>query len=201
MNMNDSAPSLEPSIMIAMLAAGKATRFGGGKLARTLADKPLWQWAANTAVAAGFVQRVCIIRDGWAPAREMQTQGWSVVVNPEAEAGIASSIKLACTAAATCRRLVIALADMPFVTNYHLRALAHSEGVVFTRYASGHIGVPAAFPQDAFRRLAMLEGDRGAASLNWGPGLTTLTPASPDTLIDIDTPEDLVRAHNMLARR
>ena len=199
--MNDSAPSLEPSIMIAMLAAGQATRFGGGKLARTLSDKPLWQWAANTAVAAGFVQKVCIICDGWAPAREMQTLGWSVVVNRDSEAGIASSIKLACTAAAASGRLVIVLADMPFVTSDHLRALALSKEVAFTRYPSGHIGVPAAFPHQAFRKLSMLEGDRGAGGLDWGPGLVAIAPASPDTLIDVDTPDDLDGARTMLARR
>lgn len=187
--------------MFAMLAAGGATRFGGGKLTRTLADKPLWHWAADTATAAGFVQRICIVRNDWAPAREMQALGWSVVVNPDAEAGIASSIKLACTAAAACRRLVIALADMPFVTSDHFRTLALSEGVAFTRYPSGRIGVPASFPHDALRKLAMLKGDRGAASLNWGPRLTALTPASPDTLIDIDMPDDLVRASTILERR
>ena len=187
--------------MIAMLAAGGATRFGGGKLARTLADKPLWQWAANAAAAAGFVQRICIVRDDSVPAREMQALGWSVIVNPDAEAGIASSIRLACSAAAACRKLVIALADMPFVTSDHFRTLALSKGVAFTRYPSSRIGVPAAFPHDAFRKLAMLEGDRGAASINWGPGIAAIAPASPETLIDIDTPDDLVRAHTMLARR
>ncbi len=187
--------------MFAMLAAGGAARFGGGKLARTLVDKPLWHWVADTAAAAGFVQRICIVRDGWAPAREMQALGWSVVVNPDAEAGIASSLKLACTAAVACRRLVIALADMPFITSDHFRTLALSEGVAFTRYPSGRFGVPAAFPHDAFRKLAMLEGDRGATSINWGPGRAAIAPASPEALIDIDTPDDLVRAHTMLARR
>ena len=199
--MSDSAPSLEPSIMFAMLAAGGATRFGGGKLTRTLADKPLWQWAANTAVVAGFIQRICIVRDDSAPAREMQALGWSVIVNPDAQAGIASSIKLACSAAAACRRLVIALADMPFITSDHLRALAVSNEAAFTRYPSGHIGVPAAFPQQAFRKLSLLEGDRGAAGLDWGPGMVAIAPSSPDTLIDVDTPDDLNCARAMLARR
>lgn len=187
--------------MFAMLAAGGAARFGGGKLARTLADKPLWQWAANTAEAAGFVQRICIVREGWGPARDLQGRGWSVVANPDADTGIASSIKLACNGAAACQRLVIALADMPFVTSDHLRTLALSEGVAFTRYPSGHIGVPAAFPHDAFRKLAMLEGDRGAASLDWDARLIAITPASPDTLIDVDTPGDLNHARAMLAGR
>ena len=187
--------------MFALLAAGGATRFGGGKLAANLADKPVWSWAANAAATAGFVQRICIVRDGWAPAREMQALGWSVVVNPDADTGISSSIKLACTTAGPCRRLVIALADMPFVTSVHLRILAQLEGVSFTRYPSGKIGVPAAFPREVFHKLATLQGDRGAAGLDWGPDLTTVTPASPDTLIDVDTPDDLARASALLARR
>ena len=199
--MSGSAPSLDPTIVFALLAAGGALRFGGGKLAATLADKPVWSWAAKAAATAGFVERICIVRDGWAPARELQAPGWSVVVNPDADTGISSSIKLACTAAGPCRRLVIALADMPFVTSGHLRTLAQLEGVAFTRYPSGKIGVPAAFPRDAFPSLAMLEGDRGAASLDWGSDLTTVTADSPDTLIDVDAPDDLARASAMLARR
>lgn len=187
--------------MFALLAAGGATRFGGEKLATNLADKPVWSWAVNAAAAAGFIDRICIVREDWAPAREMQALGWSVVVNPEADTGMASSIKLACTAAGVCRRLVISLADMPFVTSDHLRILALAEGVAFTRYPSGKIGVPAAFPRDVLRKLATLQGDRGAAGLDWGSDLTTVTPDSPDTLIDVDTPDDLARASALLARR
>ncbi len=199
--MSACASPAEPSIMFALLAAGGATRFGGTKLDQTLGGKPLWRWSADAAVAAGLRPGMCIVRDEWASARDLQSLGWSVLVNPDAETGIASSIKLALAAAEKRQRLVIGLADMPFVTSDHLRQLAASDEVAFTRYSSGRLGVPAAFPRDAFAKLAMLHGDRGAASLDWGPNVVTITPVSQDMLIDVDTPDDLLRAQTILERR
>ncbi len=187
--------------MFALLAAGGATRFGGAKLDQTLGGKPLWRWSADAAAAAGFGPGICIVREDWASACELQTLGWSVLVNPDAGTGIASSIKLAVAASEKCQRLVIALADMPFVTSDHLRQLAASDEVAFTRYPSGRLGVPAAFPRDAFAKLGTLYGDRGAASLDWGLNVVAITPASQDTLIDVDTPDDLLRAQTILERR
>ena len=191
--MNGSVPPLDPSIAFALLAAGGAMRFGGGKLDARLGGRPLWRWAADTAERAGFTTRILILGEAPEP-RAPAPEGWSVVFNPDSHCGIASSIRTACAAAAASRRLVIGLGDMPLVERNHLRALALAEGVAFTRYPAGGEGVPAGFPRDAFPRLGELEGDRGAASLDWGPRRIAISPGSPGSLLDIDTPEDLDRA-------
>ncbi len=198
--MNASAPPLDPSIAFALLAAGRSQRFGGGKLEAVLNGKPLWRWAADTAEVAGFATRFLIVPAP--PKPETAAEGWTIAVNANADAGIATSISLACSLATDCRRVVIGLADMPFVEPDHLRVLAMAEGVAFTRYPSCREGVPASFPREAFARLANLQGDRGAATIDWAADRAAIAPTSPASLIDIDTPQDLERARaQLMARR
>lgn len=199
--MNASTRQLDPSIGFALLAAGESRRFGGGKLDAPLGTKPLWRWAADTVVAAGFVTRLLIVSEKTVPAQSLTANDWQTATNPNAQAGLATSIALACALAKDCSRLVIGLADMPFVEPDHLRALAQADGVVFTLYPSGRAGVPAGFPGDAFSTLAGLRGDRGAAGLNWGKPLNAIAPASLASLLDIDTPDDLERARGQLLAR
>lgn len=192
--MSASAPPLDPSIAFALLAAGRSKRFGGGKLQAMLGDKPLWRWAADTAEAAGFVTRFLIVAEPPLP----EAEGWRIAVNSDADIGIATSIALACSLARGCRKLVFGLADMPLVEPAHLRALAMANGVAFTCYPSGGEGVPAGFPSAAFASLGSLQGDRGAAGMDWGVDKITVAPASPDSLLDIDTPQNLERARARL---
>lgn len=197
--MSDCAPPLDASIALALLAAGRARRFGSGKLLEDLGGRPLWRWAATAAENAGFVTRIAIVRDGDRPGDALAAEGWAVQVNGAADEGIASSIRMACSAARSCRRLVIALADMPFVEPAHLRALASQGGVAFTNYPSGRNGVPAAFPQHCLITMTQLRGDEGAASLDWDEGITGITPATGHSLLDIDTAADLDRARAQIA--
>ena len=188
--MSDCAPPLDPSIGIALLAAGRGSRFGGGKLSSDLGGVPLWRWAARGAERAGFTTRYLIVPAADALIGSEDADGWQLAVNARADEGISTSIRLACRLAAGCDRLVLALADMPFVKASHLRQIALDNGVVFTHYPSGRRGVPAAFPSAQFATLAALTGDRGAASLDWTMPVATRS-APPDSLIDVDRQVDL----------
>lgn len=175
---------LDRSIALVLLGAGCARRFGGGKLAAELNGKPLWRWAADAAVKAGFTSRYLVVAPGEdLPGRE---ESWCRIENADAAEGIAGSIRTGIKAAADAARVVIALADMPFVPAAHLRALAEAPGVLFTALPDGSRGSPAAFPADAFPRLLTLSGDRGAASLDW-PGASSLATRDEAWLADIDT--------------
>ena len=197
--MSASALPPDPQGAFALLAAGKGERFGGGKLTADLAGKPLWRWAADSAVSARMRHRHLVTNDARI-ASEAASFGWIVHPNPEADEGVASSIRIAAHAAASSTRLVIALADMPFVEAEHFRRLAGSAGVAFTAQIDGRAGVPAAFPPEAYPQLRALAGNRGAASINW-PGSMSFQPASPDSLLDVDTEADLERARAIAFRR
>lgn len=196
--MTDCADMFDPSIAVALLAAGCGDRFAGDKLGADLDGRPLWRSAADAAEQAGFATRILIASADNLAAFE---QGcWDVVVNPRASEGMGTSVACAAEAARDAKRLVLILADMPFVEPAHLRALALGEGVVFTRYPDGRRGIPAGFPASAFARLQSLQGDRGASAQSWGEDASELAPASPYSLFDIDTADDLALGRARLAR-
>lgn len=197
--MSGSALPSERPIAFALLAAGRGERFGPGKLTADLGGKPLWRWAVDCAGDAGM-NEIFVITNDAAIDGECRPRGWSVIANPDAASGIASSIRLAAGVAPPAGRLIIALADMPFVAAAHLRAFATGDRTAFTRYPNGKCGVPAAFSYRATRRLLTLEGDRGAASLDW-PDAHPIDPPSAATLLDVDTPAALARARAIALRR
>ncbi len=191
------AEPLDPSIAVALLAAGRGERFAGDKLSAEFAGRPLWHKAAEAARSADFATRILIASGD--NAALFADGSWDVVVNPRAAEGMGTSVACAAQAAHDCARLVLILADMPFVESAHLRALALGEGVVFTRYPDGSRGVPAAFPASAFARLRELQGDSGANAQAWSDEAVALAPPSPDSLFDIDTAADLALAHARLS--
>ena len=196
--MSASVAAAEPRTAFALLAAGKAERFGGGKLTVDLGGKPLWRWAVDSAMSAGISVLHVVTNDAQI-AQEAIAAGWIVHPNQAADEGVASSIRIAASAAASSQRLVIALADMPFVESAHLRRLASAKGVAFTSQLDGHAGVPASFPAEAYPQLVELAGNRGAAGGLW-PNSRCLDPASPDSLLDVDTDVDLKYARTIAVR-
>lgn len=186
--------------LIALLAAGRASRFGADKLAAACAGAPLASHAA-AAVAATGLPAICITTagppPGWLP------DGIAAIANPQAATGLASSVALAAREAqARCApALIIHLADMPCVPAALLRNLAAAPALAACRYPSGRPGVPARFPAARFPELAALTGDRGATAVLAGDRSIALLDCSADDLVDVDTPEALARAEAILLAR
>jgi molybdenum cofactor cytidylyltransferase len=183
-------------IMIAVLGAGRASRFGADKLSQPCAGKPLGQWALEAAKAT--YRDVVWVGGSRAP----DFVDCDLIPNPEADKGIGTSV--ACAARAAQKRgaggLIITLADMPVVAPVLVRLIS-SGPLAACRYPKGHAGVPALFPPEMFRRLSDLTGDQGAGAILRGlPGLT-LIDCSPEELIDVDTPHALAEAKRVLTSR
>ena len=197
--MSGFAPKSEARCAFVLLAAGQGARFGPGKLLADLAGRPVWRWAIESALEAGL-EDLHVVTNDPRIADDCKAAGWSVHGNPTARQGIASSLAIAAQATRHAQRTVIALADMPFVEPRHFGRLASGQGVHFTRHLDGRPGVPAGFPAPARDRLLLLEGDRGAASLDW-PDASTVEPPTCDSLFDIDTPDSLRQAQEIALRR
>lgn len=189
--MRSCVTGADPGAALILLAAGKSSRFGSDKFAARLDGKPLWRWAVSAANRAGFTRKFLVVRPGRCGLDP--GEDWTIVVNRDADLGLSRSIRAGVLAAAGCPRIVLALADMPFVTAGHLAAVAASSDVIFTRYPDGRNGCPAAFPSNAYPALLALSGDRGAASIRF-PGSRTMAPDDPAILRDIDTVSDLERS-------
>jgi molybdenum cofactor cytidylyltransferase len=189
-------------VMVAVLGAGAGARMGGGKLDRDLGGRPLGAWALATAQSLGAM--VCFISADRQP-------GWvepdvEVVHNPHAASGMASSLRFAVDRAQGCdaARLLIMLADMPFVEAATLRMLLDrtaEDTVTACSYPNGRLGPPACFGAGRMASLAALTGDVGARHLLNQPGFALALSIDAAELPDIDTPEDLRLARLRAASR
>ena len=189
---------MSEGLALATLAAGKAVRFGGGKLDAPLQGIAVGQRVLDTALAL-HPARCAIIVSEAAPAfarSALQGGKCELVVNACAEEGIGTSVARAAAWAAGngARQLLLVLADMPLVSATTLRRLvaaSDEEGAAAIAYPGGKAGIPACFPQVWFASLRSLAGDRGAGPLLGASADVTLMEAPAAELRDIDTQSDL----------
>ena len=181
-------------LTVALLAAGRSQRFGeGDKLSARLAGKPLLHWAADAGRSINAAQHIVVTGPNFAP--QDLPPGYAHLVNVAPEEGLASSLRVAASHAASASALMILLGDMPCVTAAHLQTLIslledNPSRAVFSRTAVGAAQPPAIFPAALLPALKTLTGDSGARSL---AADALFVEADADLLIDVDTPDDLVR--------
>jgi len=188
--------------MIALLAAGRASRFGGGKLDALLHGRAVGAWSLLAAQSLGqsFMLPVCVIAGPVAPRFLDDAPGeWQLVHNAEAHLGLGRSLALAARLARArgAERLLVMLADMPYVTGASLRALHEATRratVTAARYPDGRLGPPACFGADHLGLLAGLSADQGAGALLRGADFADGLALAPAELFDIDTAADLAAA-------
>ncbi|MWV28609.1 nucleotidyltransferase family protein [Aurantiacibacter rhizosphaerae] len=191
----------EPSPLVAVLAAGSAKRFGGGKLDAACAGKRLGQWALGAVLRAGFAPGVIVVGPQ-PPAFAEAATGWHLLTNPSPEEGQGTSVALACAEAARqSRGVLLLLADMPLVETYHLRRLAACQSGAATLYPDGRLGVPTHIAADDVARFTALHGDSGAGKLLSDVTGITVFDAPTDSLRDVDDPQALEAVERLLSRR
>jgi len=187
----DSAP------LVAVLAAGGATRFGGGKLDAMLAGRAVGQWVLDAVGAAGLVPGIIVV--GHDAPKFAQDSGWQLLANPQAAEGLGTSLaRAAGYALSQGRALLVVLADMPLVEPAHLASLAASQETAATLWPTGKPGVPARFALGLLPQLAALSGDSGAGALLAGLQDIVLVAPPEAMLLDVDRTEDLARAERLL---
>jgi molybdenum cofactor cytidylyltransferase len=181
-------------LAIAVLAAGEARRFGGGKLDADLHGKPLGRHALDTAHALDQGPVLLVVRESL-PAFAGNAD-IELIPNPDAAEGLGTSVVLAARHAQENGALALLLlaGDMPLVSAVTLRRLveACTPGVAAAvRHPDGHPGIPACFPREWFGALQGLTGDRGAGALLRGSDAVRVLDVPNAELADIDRPGDL----------
>ena len=185
------------TLAVALLAAGGATRFGGGKLDADCAGKPLGRWALDAALAVPHERLAVVVGD---PAPEF-ARGCELLVNARAAEGLATSAALAARWAEGSDALLILLADMPLVSVETLRQLATADGPAAVTYPNNKPGAPARFPAALFPALKALTGDGGAAQVLRGLPDVMLIKTPPEELRDVDRREDMAGVAAILRSR
>lgn len=185
--------------LLVLLAAGRSTRFGDAdKLAAMLAGKPLARHAVDALAPIAFLGRVAVVSG---TAIDFAAWGYRPILNPAPEDGLSASVRLGAAAAreAGAAAALIVLADMPRISAGHVSRLLHAARTADDVVASAdgdRTSPPALFAAGRFADLMGVKGDEGGRALIRG-GIRV--PAPADTLVDIDTPEDLARLSTLPA--
>lgn len=184
-------------IFTIVLAAGSGSRFGSTKQLAEIDGLPLVARSMRTAEAVCGARSVLVTgnQQRRVAAAAGPLQGF-MVVNPDYDAGLSTSIRVGVNSVAeVADAVLLMLADQPLITVEHLGALIATwrrqpDSIVASGYA-GTSGPPVVFPRKLFRALASLHGDRGAKSvIDSNADRLEVIQFEPAAL-DIDRPDDL----------
>ena len=185
-------------VVLVLLAAGRARRFGADKLAQDLAGKPVAHHAAAKLAHLPFAARIAVCSAASPPLGAL---GYCIVPLEPEGAPMSRSIALGVAAAQAsgAAAVLLALADMPLVPQAHFRALVEAfEGSPLATLAGDTPMPPAMFGRASFAGLKQLTGDRGASDLI---AMADTLPLDRLFALDIDTPDDLVRAERIIGEQ
>jgi molybdenum cofactor cytidylyltransferase len=193
-----------------LLAAGSASRFGGGKLMAMLpgANPPTTLIAASLRPLRAAVDSVvAVVRDDDAAlAAFLRAQGARVTVCPNAADGMGASLAWGVRAAPVASAWVVALADMPWIAVSSVGAIVaalRAGAAVAAPRMDGVRGHPVGFSAACFGELCALSGDEGAKRIlaARAASVTLVDVADRGVLLDIDTRADLVEGATAGAAR
>jgi molybdenum cofactor cytidylyltransferase len=182
-----------------LLAAGSASRFGGGKLLAPLEDGTPLGVRALINLAACVDCVAAVVRHGDdVLARALADHGASVTVCPYAANGMGHSLAWAIRATPLAKAWVVALADMPWIGNTTLRRVVDALEAGADLVAPLHQGArghPVGFSRRHFGELATLTGDEGAKDVvrRHAQALQLIETDDAGVIRDVDTPADLAR--------
>lgn len=169
-------------------AAGKAQRFGGGKLVADINGEPLLAHTLRCLLDGGISRVVLVTAPDadFSAVSLLHDSRVFVVVNPDPSRGMFSSIQTG-LAAADGDPIVVLPADMPFIKSSTVAAVieaARKSGRIVSPRYNGRHGHPVAMP--AGLRVEILAA---AASST----LATLLKARADEQLEIDVDDAGIR--------
>lgn len=194
--------TLNPSTTAAiLLAAGGSVRFSGDKLAAKIGDDTILALSASALAQSRCALRAAIV--GEQPSghvARVKTLGFTVIFNSKAKQGMSTSIRAGVEWAHSrgAEAVLIALADMPFVSPAHYGRLfekaAGGENAIVYSHDGRRRSPPVIFSAERFDDLMALEGEAGARALIQAAPASNGVAAPREMLADIDTADDLRRA-------
>ncbi len=186
-----------------VLAAGRSTRFGQGRVATKAVAKfhgaPLVRCVAEAALAS-HASPVLVVTGHAAGSIAAALADYDVrfVDAPDYATGLSRSLRAGVAAVpADADGAIVLLADMPLVTAALIDALIATFDVVPNAKAvvptyAGRRGNPVLLARTLFATVAELDGDRGAGQiLAEIEGVIECPVADESIFVDVDTPEDL----------
>lgn len=195
-----SGQKVQPVVAAVVLAAGSARRMRGrDKLLETVDGRPLLRQVVDVCRAASVSQVHVVVPSGHEARRAaLEDTGVTLVENPEASEGMASSIRCGIRSLGpNIDAAILVLADMPEIGATHLDRLiagfdpTASREICRAVSASGRPGHPVLFGRRFFENLLHLKGDAGARDVvrEAMEFVVEVPTAGEAAVIDLDTPE------------
>lgn len=191
----------EASFAAVVLAAGQASRFGGGKLLALYEGRPLLYHALAAAKAAPVGEIVVVTGADAATVAACAhafDPGLQIVHAADHAEGMGASLRTGVAALSPAAGVFVFLGDMPRVPHAVLPALADAVREGATAAApefEGRRGNPVLLSRALFPAVAALRGDTGARAVlqDLGSGLALVEAQDDGVLFDVDQPADLAR--------
>lgn len=184
-----------------ILAAGGATRFGGGKLRALLGGRPVLQHVLDAVDAAGLADVVVVLGDDAAAIETaMAWRRERRVRNPHPSRGLAGSVRLGLAEAAPAAEAVLfVLGDQPAIGADAIRMLLDAppdvaRPIVVPRFADDSARNPVLLRRAAFGLVDEANGDRGLGPVLAAHPELVHEVDVPGSNPDVDRPEDLAAA-------
>jgi molybdenum cofactor cytidylyltransferase len=187
----------DTGIVGVLLAAGRGTRFGGGKLLAVLPGGECVGAAAARNLLAVLPEVIAVVRpDDAALAAALGANGVRIVRCVNADDGMGASLACAVRARAGAAGWIVALADMPWIEPGTIARVADAVAggaVVAAPFHGEARGHPVGFGKSCYEALAALTGDEGAKSVvvSHRDRIARIDVDDAGILRDIDTPADL----------
>ncbi|EJL20701.1 NTP transferase domain-containing protein [Novosphingobium sp. AP12] len=182
-------------LVAVVLAAGRATRFGGDKLSASLDAEPLLFHAIRAARAAPVARVLVVARP------DLETGDWQgtppVEVVRLASTALSDTLKAGIAAAGDASGAFVFLGDMPRIPHGLAARLAAAIGPAYAAMPrhEGKPGHPVLLSARAFADIPALTGDEGAGRLLRRHSDVVFDECSdPAIHFDVDRPEDLKKA-------
>lgn len=195
----------QPPVAAIVLAAGRGTRMGGGKMTALLGGKPLVRHAVETALAS-TARPVHVVVGAEREQVLAVLDGLDVTIidNPDFAKGLSSSLKAGIASLPeNAKGALVLLGDMPLVTPATINALgaaftASPNAAAVVPVRDGQRGNPILLAKHLFAKVASLQGDVGARAILADVSSEVIEIAVDDdaVLVDIDTPEALRQAQS-----
>jgi molybdenum cofactor cytidylyltransferase len=183
-----------------ILAAGSSSRMGRPKQFLKIDGETLIRKSANAALGASPNETIIVSGlDHDLIKNELRGLPLQIVVNPNSEMGMGSSLKFGLNF--MIRNLpdfdaaLIMVCDQPLLTSVHLKEVISEYKVarspIVASFYSGRNGVPVLFHRSMFEKLLTIKDQQGAKNIIEQNLSLVKSVDFPEGVIDLDTPEDL----------
>lgn len=183
-------------IGLVLLASGFGSRFGSNKLLTEVEGIPLILRAMKACPPGDFSPAAVVSQYGEI-LTQAEARGYLALPNPDAAAGISSSVRTGLAAMGGTGGVLFSVCDQPWLTRESVVRLTEAFLARPDRIAAlswqGRKGNPCLFPREFYGELSALTGDVGGASVIRAhpERLLLVEAASARELLDVDTPGDL----------